>query len=401
MKHKRRWGAWLIGAYGAVSTTAILGKLAIEKRLVSPLGMITYLPFMKKISLPPLSEILIGGTDIRSHSVEKTAWEIWEKDRLFSPTLLEELSPYLKEEVETCIVPGVSTEEDPSLSNQEALDRIEKDILSFQKKNALDFVVVVNLASTTSPAPYLENFQEPEDLEKALQSGPSLPSSILYAFAALKNKMGYINFTPSPGTEIPSLSKLALANKVPHMGKDGKTGETLLKTVLAPLFASRNLEVLSWVGYNILGNMDGKALNEPDRKASKIQTKGASLAKLLPHQKPFHKVGIDYVPSLGDWKTAWDFIHFQGFLQTKMSLQFVWQGSDSMLAAPLVLDLIRLVCFSWQKGEFGPLVHLASFFKNPLSFEDHHFYHQYSLLEEYVARHSSSNSPPTSTASQK
>ena len=146
-------------------------------------------------------------------------------------------------------------------------------------------------------------------------------------------------------------------------GRDGKTGETLVKAALAPMFAARNLRVRSWFGQNILGNSDGRTLAEPTARASKQRSKGALLPAILGYQPDAH-VGIDYVPSLGDWKVAWDHIAFDGFLGTRMSLQLSWQGADSILAAPLVIDLARLVDLALRRREAGVLPYLAAFFKD-------------------------------------
>ena len=131
------------------------------------------------------------------------------------------------------------------------------------------------------------------------------------------------------------------------MGYDGKTGETLLKSMLAPMFANRNLQVMSWVGHNIFGNMDGKVLDDPANKKSKVTSKDRLLGEILGYS-PQTLVTIEYIASMGDWKTAWDHIHFQGFLGTPMTLQFIWQGCDSLLAAPLVLDLVRFTERAWR-----------------------------------------------------
>ena len=137
-----------------------------------------------------------------------------------------------------------------------------------------------------------------------------------------------------------------------YAGKDGKTGETLMKTVLAPMFAARNLKVMSWVGHNIFGNRDGLVLDDPANKASKVETKDQVVTEILGY-KPEPLVTIEYIPDMGDWKTAWDHIHFQGFLGTKMTLQFTWQGCDSLLAAPLAIDLARLADLEKRRGGTG------------------------------------------------
>jgi myo-inositol-1-phosphate synthase len=182
---------------------------------------------------------------------------------------------------------------------------------------------------------------------------------------------------------LPAVQELAHERGAVFGGKDGKTGETLLKTVLAPMFALRNLRILSWVGHNIFGNRDGLVLDDPHNKASKIRTKDQVISSIVGY-KPQTHVSIEYLESLDDWKTAWDYIHFRGFLGVKMSLQFTWQGCDSILAAPLVLDLARLALLAQRRGEVGVLRHLACFFKSPMGVEEHDFFKQFALLEAYV-----------------
>jgi myo-inositol-1-phosphate synthase len=209
---------------------------------------------------------------------------------------------------------------------------------------------------------------------------------MLYAYAAIERGFPYVNFTPSIGAAVPALRTLALKQHVPFYGRDGKTGETLLKSVLGPMFRARNLEVLLWEGFNILGGGDGRVLADRRPQGAKVRSKARVLAGTLGYA-PHAGVRIDYVPSLGNWKTAWDFVHFRGFLGTKMSLQFIWQGCDSILAAPLVLDLVRLAEFAQRRGEAGPMTHLACFFKDPLDVDQHSFAEQCRLLTDYVTRH--------------
>jgi myo-inositol-1-phosphate synthase len=149
------------------------------------------------------------------------------------------------------------------------------------------------------------------------------------------------------------------------------------------MFRMRNLQVRSWVGFNVLGNADGLALSDPATAASKTESKGKVVPSILGYD-PHTLVRIDYVPTLGDWKTAWDLIQFEGFLRTPMTLQFTWQGADSALAAPLVLDLVRLVDRAASRGERGGLGHLAFFFKSPVSCEVHDLAEQYALLCQHV-----------------
>jgi myo-inositol-1-phosphate synthase len=194
----------------------------------------------------------------------------------------------------------------------------------------------------------------------------------------------YVNFTPSLGSSPAAIGELAMLRGSRHMGCDGKTGETLLKSVLAPMFRQRNLEVQSWVGHNIFGNMDGKVLNDPANKSTKVGSKSHLLGQILGYQ-PQALVSIEYIESLGDWKTAWDHIHFDGFLGTRMTMQFIWQGCDSLLAAPLVLDLVRFTELARRRGQTGLLTFLASFFKSPYGVHEHRFDRQYQMLEAWAA----------------
>ena len=194
-----------------------------------------------------------------------------------------------------------------------------------------------------------------------------------------------MNFTPSTGATPACLQRVARDRGIAHAGCDGKTGETLLKSVLAPMFAARNLRVMSWVGHNIFGNMDGRVLDDPRNKAAKVRSKDHLLAAILGYPPQTH-VSIEYIQSLGDWKTAWDHIHFQGFLGTAMTMQFTWQGCDSILAAPLVLDLVRLVERAARAGEAGALEWMACFFKSPIGVTEQAFAAQVTLLEDWARR---------------
>ena len=149
------------------------------------------------------------------------------------------------------------------------------------------------------------------------------------------------------------------------------------------MFAMRNLKVLSWVGHNILGNRDGAVLADPAIKAGKIESKRSGLAEMLGKDID-SPVSIEYVKSLDDWKVAWDFVHFEGFLGTKMNMQFTWQGADSILAAPLVIDLVRLTEHEWRRGGRGCMQHLASFFKSPMDVPERSHFEQWRRLMEYV-----------------
>ncbi|NDH04589.1 hypothetical protein EBX93_01540 [bacterium] len=208
-------------------------------------------------------------------------------------------------------------------------------------------------------------------------------SSSMYAWAAVELGMPFVNFTPSLGASFPAIQELAKIKGAPLAGQDGKTGETLMKSVLAPMFALRNWKILSWVGHNIFGNRDGIVLDDPANKASKIKTKDQVISSIVGY-KPQTLVTIEYIPSMDDWKTAWNHIHYQGFLGTPMILQFIWQGCDSILAAPLVIDLARFALFAKRRGESGIMRHLSCFFKGPMGETNHDFFQQFEMLRDYV-----------------
>jgi myo-inositol-1-phosphate synthase len=192
-----------------------------------------------------------------------------------------------------------------------------------------------------------------------------------------------VDFTPSTGTRLPALAALAAEQRVPYAGHDGKTGETLLKSVLAPMFALRHLRVRSWSGMNLLGGGDGASLAEPAANAAKTASKQRVLRETLGYE-PEGQTRIDYVPDIGDFKTAWDLITFGGFLGTPMRLEFTWHGCDSALAAPLVLDLARLAAAAHADGWVGPIHPLAFFFKDPLGEVEHSLPAQWLLLRSFV-----------------
>ena len=398
---KKRIGLWLIGAKGGVATTVMTGLAALARGLVEPIGLITETKEFHSLNLIDWSDIVVGGHDIRNESLLDEARRMWTVSRAIPPGVLESVTPDLVD-IETRLRPGTVLASGTSIqaiaslpeskvakTPRSIIDQIRTDILDFAETNDVERVVVVNLASTEPPwsSPIPDNFDELSPLlERASESSP-LPTSSLYAIAAFEADAAYINFTPSTGATPQALNSLAQQRGLPHAGCDGKTGETLLKSVLAPMFRDRHLNVMSWVGHNIFGNLDGKILDDPSNKAAKVKSKDHLLANLLP-STPQTLVSIEFIESLGDWKTAWDHIHFEGFLGTPMTMQFTWQGCDSILAAPLVIDLIRLVDRARLAGEAGSLPWLASFFKSPLNCHEQGFAAQMTMLHDWVKKHS-------------
>jgi myo-inositol-1-phosphate synthase len=397
MTTPRRVGLWLIGAFGGVATTAVLGLAALRRGLIDGTSLVTTLPQFDALGLDRPDQFIVGGHDIRRASFRQAVHDLQQRSNIFEPGLTDPCLPDLDAWAENVRVGTVLNAGDtigrladlPEAHKADTpravIDRIQKDLGDFRDAHHLDQVVVVNVASTEPPFPLTDLHSSLERLSNALERRGQavLPASSLYAWAALDLGWPYINFTPSLGASALAIQELAVQRKAVFAGKDGKTGETLLKTVLAPMFALRNLRVLSWVGHNIFGNRDGQVLDDPVNKESKIRTKDQVVTQILGY-KPQTHVSIEYIESLDDWKTAWDHIHFRGFLGVKMSLQFTWQGCDSILAAPLALDLARLALLSQRRGEVGVLRHLACFFKSPMGVEEHDFFKQFRMLEEYV-----------------
>lgn len=360
-----RVGVWLIGARGSVATTVVAGCAAVTAGLHPPTGMVTETPLFAGCGLPPLSSLVFGGHDTVDCPLPKRAEALASGGVLphgLPAAVAAELDAADREIRPGGPVPGGTQD------TAELVDGFAADLRDFLRRQNLSRAVVVNVAST-EPAP----------------TGAALPPSSLYAAAALEAGCPYVNFTPSTGLHHPALAPAARTGGVPYAGRDGKTGQTLLRSVLGPMFAQRALEVRAWSGTNLLGGGDGAALADPAAAAAKNAGKERVLADTL-GTAPQGEVHIDDVPALGDWKTAWDHIAFDGFLGTRMILQTIWQGCDSALAAPLVLDLARLVSRAHEAGLSGPLDGLGFYFKDPLGEGPAALGEQYAALAGFAAR---------------
>ena len=397
-KRGGRLGVWLIGARGSISTCLLYGLHGLREGLLEPIGLVTERAPLTELGLRPFEELVLGGHDVCTRPLSQSARELIEHGILGS-TLVETCARAAAS-YEARVRPGpLDTPDvgmadlDPrsarlgGLTSREQVQAIRADIEEVRKSEGLERVVVVNLASTEAWHEDLPEWKSLAAFEQAIEAGRPQPASMLYAHAAFLAGCPYVNFTPSRGSSSPALREQARKLGLPHCGSDGKTGETLVKTVLAPMFAARNLRVLTWQGYNMLGNRDGEVLSDGAHKLSKVRNKNEALRSLLGDDAVHTHVAIDYVPSLQDWKTAWDFVHFEGFLGAKMTLQFTWSASDSALAAPLVLDLVRLADYAHSHKEGGEMPHTACFFKAPLSGGTHDFLLQHQVLLEYVRNH--------------
>ncbi|MFP5347706.1 MAG: inositol-3-phosphate synthase [Actinomycetes bacterium] len=376
-----RIGLWLVGVRGSVGTTTTAGLAATASGLAAVTGLVTELPDLQVGQLPALPDIVVGGHDICSTPLPKRAEQLVEA-RVLPAGVPAAVAGELA--AADARVRAGYTAEDGDQRGQ--VHRLAADIREFASREQVDRVVVLNVSSTEAPVAAHPAHDSLEALERAWDAGESaLPPSSAYAAAAFLAGAAFVDFTPSTGAGLPALRELAVREGLPWGGSDGKTGETLLKSVLAPMFAMRALRVRSWAGTNLLGGGDGATLADPAACESKAVSKARGLEAMLgePVDGPVH---IDYLADLGDWKTAWDHVSFEGFLGTRMTLQFTWQGCDSALAAPLVIDLCRLMALALARGEVGPVPALGFFFKDPVDSDEHRLAEQWTELLAWARR---------------
>lgn len=362
-------GLWLNGARGSVATTAITGLLAIRAGMARSIGCVTDTDLLSDVPLAGWADIVVGGHDVVDTPLEKKAESLVDGGVIPQPILEAVRGNLASVEAELRTGYDASAHEGPLAA---AVNRLAADITDFQQRHNLERVVVINVSSTEPPAGWQPEHDDLARLEASLADPRQrvLPASSVVAYAAFQAGCGFVDFTPSTGARLPALTQLAQRHGVPYAGSDGKTGETLLRTALAPMFTARALHVLSWAGINLLGGGDGATLENPANAKSKLSSKSGVLPALLGEDvtAPLH---IDNVPDLGDHKTAWDHVSFEGFLGVRMSMQLTWSGVDSTLAAPLVLDLARLTAAAHAAGCSGPVEELGFFFKDPVGSNEH------------------------------
>ena len=368
-----RLGIAIVGLGGAVATTAVAGIELMRRGEAGTDGLpLAALDADRTAALVPYEGIVFGGWDLfdgdlaaaaRHHNVldlqqygaaqsalaEITPWPAYGDDRFCK---------------------GVTGEhcQSADLGLRAVVDELRQNLRDFQSENGLDRAVVINLASTEStPDLSADVFQTAEAFEAAVDADDErVPPAMLYAYAAILEGVPYGNFTPSVGADVPALVELAEREGVPLAGKDGKTGQTFLKTLMAPGLRDRALRVEGWFSTNILGNRDGEALREAGSLASKIGTKGTVLDQILGYPVEDHVVKINYYRPRGDAKEAWDNIDVVGFLGQKMQIKVNFLCRDSILAAPLVLDIARCLDLASRAGRGGVAEPMGIFFKGPM-----------------------------------
>lgn len=378
-----RTGLWLVGARGSVATTAALGLAALADGQAPATGCVTAGASFDDVPLPAFGDLVVGGHDVSPVTMPKRA-EMLVEAGMIPPRLLA-ATHHALEAAEAEVRTGYDPAEHRG-SQQDAADRLAADITAFRERHGLARVVVVDVASTEPPVTPRREHDDVDALRTALTDPGRavLPASSVAAYAAVLAGAPYASFTPSPGMALPALTRLAAEAGLPVAGQDGKTGQTWLRTVLAPAFAARGLRVMSWSGTNLLGGGDGATLADPEAVRSKLATKTRGLRDLTGSDvTPLH---IDNVPDLGDTKVAWDHVHVEGFLGSRLTLQTTWAAYDSMLAAPLVLDLARLLALAHAAGLAGPVPELGFFFKDPWASDVHDAAAQASDLAGWAAR---------------
>jgi len=384
-------GFLLVGLNGATANTTVAGSLAIKMGLSNNCdGMITETELFSHLDLAYFNQFVFGGWDVNGMDAYKSA----RFNKVLEPWLIEDLRPSLE-----MIRPwkAVTTVHDVDAARKadniktvstlrEGLMAIKQDIVSFKEQHDLDKAVVVYLASPLKQIGLNDIHKDLSSFRKGLiDNDPSISSAMLYALAAIETGCPFVDFTPNVTLKVPAILQLAEEKKVPLAGRDGNTGQTLMKTVLGQMFKIRNLKLQGWYSTNILGNNDGLVLSMPEHRQTKMEDKLGVLEPVLGYNHFTHIVDIHYYPPRGDNKEAWESIDFSGWLGMPMSAKINWLGRDSILAAPLIIDLVRLMEFALRKGEYGIQSQLAIYFKHPLGASARGFFDQYMLLKNYYS----------------
>jgi myo-inositol-1-phosphate synthase len=382
----------LLPGMGAVTSTLIAGVFLVNKGLAQPYGSVTQLsrirlgkrnaathPFIKEfVPIADLKNLVFGGWDIYDDNCYQAALAcgvIDKQDLLSVREELEAIKPwpavFEKEFVRNISGPNVKKYK----NKMEAAEMLMKDIEAFKQKHGLDRLVMCWCGSTEiyQNVKGNEAFKTIESLEKALKDNLAIiPPSMVYAYAAIRMGIPYANGSPNLSGEIPALVDLAIKNRVPIAGKDFKTGQTLMKTIIAPGLKARMLGLKGWFSCNILGNRDGHVLDDPESFRSKEVTKGSVLDSILQNDlypdlygDYCHKIRIEYYPPRGDAKEGWDNIDIVGWLGQPMQLKVNFLCRDSILAAPVALDLVLFLDLAQRAGMHGIQEWLSFYFKEP------------------------------------
>jgi myo-inositol-1-phosphate synthase len=383
----------LLPGMGAVATTCIAGVELVRRGLGVPVGSITQLGTIRSgkgaaqrvskirdvVPLARLSDLVFGGWDV----FPDDCYEATLKSRVLEDAHRESVKGFLQKirpmsaVFDPAYVPTLrgGTNIKSAASKMDLAQSLIEDIERFGAESGVERLVMVWCGSTEIWIERARTHQGIEEFETGLRTNdPAIAPSMVYAYAALKCHVPFVNATPNLCIEIPALLQLAEANEVPVAGKDLKTGQTLIKTVLAPGLTARLLGLRGWFSTNMLGNRDGEVLNDPRTFKTKELAKLSVLEHIVePELYPelysdfHHAVRINYYPPRGDNKESWDSIDLTGWLNYPMQIKINFQCRDSILAAPLVLDLLLLIDLAHRAEMKGNQDWLSFYFKDPTS----------------------------------
>jgi myo-inositol-1-phosphate synthase len=381
----------LIPGIGAVTTTLLAGIFATIKGLVRPLGSVTQtgkirlgkrtekriVPVSQLVPLASLENLVFTGWDI----FPANAYEAAQKAQVLEPRSIDPVKDDLQGIVPMKAVFNknyVKKLDGPHVKKgahkMDLAHQLMTDIDQFKKDSGVDRLVMCWAASTEAYHQTTEVHQSLQQFEEGLKADdPDIPPSQIYAYAALSKNIPYINGAPHLTTDCPALMELANKKRVPVCGKDFKTGQTLMKTIIAPGLRARLLGVSGWFSTNILGNRDGEVLDDPESFKSKEVSKLGVLDTILNseiypelYDDIYHKIRINYYPPRGDNKESWDNIDIFGWMDYPMEVKINFLCRDSILAAPVMLDLILFADLAKRTGMYGIQEWLSFYFKSPL-----------------------------------
>lgn len=381
----------LLPGLGAVSTTFIAGVLAIKKGIAKPIGSLTQMgtarlgkrtehkvPLIKDlVHLAKLDDLVFGGWDIFEEDCYQSALNagVLKKDLLDEVREgLEKITPwkavFSKDYVKNIDGPNVKE----GKTKYDLAQSLIEDIHRFEEENNVKRSVMVWCASTEVFIEESEVHRDIESFEEGLKANDkAIAPSMIYAYASLSAGVPFINGAPNLTVDIPALNQLAKEKGLPIAGKDFKTGQTLMKTIIAPGLKARLLGVKGWFSTNILGNRDGEVLDDPEAFKTKEESKLSVLEYILQpelygelYKDLYHKVRINYYPPRGDNKEGWDNIDIFGWLGYPMQIKIDFLCRDSILAAPIVLDLALFTDLAKRSGMYGIQEWLSFYFKSPM-----------------------------------
>ena len=397
--------AVLIPGMGAVGTTTIAGVMAARRGLAEPIGSLAEfgwlqqdgetVPLREVLDIASLDDLVFGGWDIfedSAHEAARSAGVLSDRHLDLLRDELEAIEPmpavFDREFVRNLEGPNVK----PPGSKMEWAEALMDDIDGFMSRNECDRGVGIWCGSTEVHVDIEDVHLSLEAFEEGLRdSHPAISPTMIYAYAHLRSGLPFVNAAPNRALDIPAMVELARRVGLPVAGKDLKTGQTLMKTILAPGLAARHLKVRGWYSTNILGNRDGAVLNDPGSFRTKEESKLSVLDSIFDKQEQpelygdiQHKVRIDYYPPRGDNKEGWDNIDFSGWMDYPMQIKINFLCRDSILAAPLVLDLALFTDLARRRGLSGPQEWLSFYFKSPQvrggRVPVHSLFEQYAML---------------------